>query len=81
MYRPPHLEAILTEPEQLSWINCNEQGGWNGNTARDYNLYATPTMFIMDKTRKIIAKPVTFGEFKREISRIEGEGVQKVKFF
>ena len=33
--------------------------GWNGQTAKKYNVYATPTMFLLDKDKKIIAKPET----------------------
>jgi hypothetical protein len=55
------------------WINCIETGGWNGKAAASYNLYATPTMFILDKNRKILAKPVTFYEFLREVDGITGK--------
>jgi thiol-disulfide isomerase/thioredoxin len=55
---------------QLPWINCNESAGWNGKVATDYNLYATPTMFILSRNRKILAKPVTFYEFIREVEKL-----------
>ena len=48
---------------------CNFQG-WEGKVAADYNIYATPTMFILDRNRKILSKPLTFREFRREIERI-----------
>jgi thiol-disulfide isomerase/thioredoxin len=57
--------------EQLPWINCNEPGGWYGKVAMDYNLYATPTMFILDRNRKILAKPVTFYEFRKETEKLK----------
>lgn len=56
---------------QLPWINCNESEGWNGKTATDYNLYATPTMFIVDKNRQILAKPITFYEFTRDVEKLQ----------
>jgi thiol-disulfide isomerase/thioredoxin len=55
---------------ELPWINCNENGGWSSKVAIDYNLYATPTMFILDRNRKILAKPVTFYEFSKEVSNL-----------
>ena len=55
---------------QLPWINCDESGGWNGKVAIDYNLYATPTMFIISRNRKILAKPVTFYEFTMEVEKL-----------
>jgi thiol-disulfide isomerase/thioredoxin len=54
----------------LPWINCNESGGWNGKVAMDYNIYATPTIFLLDRDRKILAKPVTFYEFRKETGKL-----------
>jgi thiol-disulfide isomerase/thioredoxin len=56
--------------QQLPWVNWNEPEGWNGKAASEYNLYATPTMFILDRNRKILAKPVTFYEFTRDVEKL-----------
>lgn len=45
------------------WINCIVDKGWDGEIAKAYNLYATPTMFILDKDNKILAKPIIINEF------------------
>lgn len=42
-----------------SWINVADLKKCDGKVATEYNVYATPTMFIIDKNRKIMAKPVT----------------------
>ena len=42
-----------------SWINLCDFNEWNGETATAYNVYATPTLFLIDRQRKIIATPVT----------------------
>ncbi|EFK97685.1 Thiol-disulfide oxidoreductase [sediment metagenome] len=52
------------------WINTCTFAGWNDKAARDYNLYATPTMFLLDRSRKIIAKPMTFREFRKEVDKL-----------
>jgi thiol-disulfide isomerase/thioredoxin len=44
------------------WINTSELKGWNTKAAVDYNVYATPTMFLLDKNNSILAKPITLGE-------------------
>lgn len=46
-----------------NWINCSEPEKWEGKVATAYNLYATPTMFLIDKENRIISKPLTFNEF------------------
>ena len=60
----------MIRDNQLLWINCFEHGGWKGKAATDYNLYATPTMFILDRDRTILSKPVTFFEFKRDVHKL-----------
>ncbi len=47
-----------------NWINVADLKGWNGKAASDYFLYATPTMFLINKEKKIIAKPLTVDELK-----------------
>ncbi len=54
----------------LPWINAHEPLGWEGKSASDYNIYATPTIFVLDRKRKIIAKPLTYRELKRDIEEI-----------
>jgi peroxiredoxin len=53
-----------------SWINTCTFAGWNDKAAKDYNLYATPTMFLLDREHKIIAKPMTFREFRKEVDKL-----------
>lgn len=52
------------------WVSTIEPMGWKGKSAEDYNVYATPTMFLLDRQRKILAKPYTFRELKREVSSL-----------
>ncbi|MDA3833579.1 MAG: hypothetical protein PF495_09295, partial [Spirochaetales bacterium] len=52
------------------WINTHEPMGWEGKSAEDYNIYATPTMFLLNRERKIIAKPYTYRELLREVGKL-----------
>ncbi len=52
---------------RLPWTNVYEIKGWEGKVARQFNIYATPTMFLLDRDRKIIAKPLTFRDFKKKM--------------
>ncbi len=51
----------------LEWINTIEPKGWEGKVSRQYNLYATPTMFLINRKREIVAKPLTMREFQKAI--------------
>jgi peroxiredoxin len=49
------------------WLNVCDLKGWEGKSAVDYFLYATPTMFLVDKNRKLIGMPKTVEEIKRAL--------------
>ena len=59
-------KSYLNE-NKFSWINVSDLKGWEGNSAKDYYIYATPTMFLLDKKGIIMAKPVTFDELEKVI--------------
>ncbi|MFW5756929.1 MAG: peroxiredoxin family protein [Tangfeifania sp.] len=44
------------------FYNLSDLQEWDGKVTEDYNVYATPTMFLIDENRKILAKPETFEE-------------------
>jgi len=67
-----YKEAI--EKGHYNWINGSELQGWNGKTPLDYNVYATPTMFLLDRERLIIAKPITFNELVKDLTGISKSG-------
>ena len=53
----------------LKWLNASDLKGWDCQAAELYYIYATPTMFLIDKDMKIIAKPLTIEELKLEIDK------------
>jgi len=54
----------------LDWINIAELKGWNGAVVEQYGVAATPTIFILDKDKKILAKPTNEASFRKEIDEI-----------
>ncbi len=52
---------------KLGFINVWDSKGWDGKTANDYFIYATPTMLLLDKDKKIISKPTTFEQLKSSL--------------
>lgn len=52
---------------QYPWINTSELKGWDSQAAIDYNIYATPTMFLLNKSKEIVSKPITFNELKQAL--------------
>jgi peroxiredoxin len=58
--------AFLKE-QKLTWINVSDLKGFNGKSADDYNIYATPTMFLLDREKKILAKPISLMELEQSL--------------
>lgn len=55
----------FVQKNNFNLINVSDLKGWNGKAAQDYYLYATPTMFLINNKREIIAKPTNVGEVKK----------------
>jgi peroxiredoxin len=57
------------DAEGYTWLNASDLGGWDSPAAIAYNVYATPTMYLLDKDKTIIAKPITMKELKDALFR------------
>ncbi|MEI6455663.1 MAG: redoxin domain-containing protein [bacterium] len=53
--------------EKLNWPNVSDLQGFAGKAADDYNIYATPTMFLLDKEKVILSKPISFRETEQAL--------------
>lgn len=51
--------------QKFSWINLCDLKGFNSPAADAYNIYATPTMFLLDKSKTILAKPISYRELEQ----------------
>ena len=55
------------QEEKLNWLNACELKGFDSQSTDAYNIYATPTMFLLDRDKKIIAKPISFRELDQDL--------------
>ena len=53
--------------EKLDWLNGSDLKGFDSKAADDYNIYATPTMFLLDRDKKILAKPISYKELEQAL--------------
>jgi peroxiredoxin len=53
--------------EKLPWLNASELKGFSSVSADEYNIFATPTMFLLDREKKILAKPISYPELERNL--------------
>ncbi|MGE5681482.1 MAG: peroxiredoxin family protein [Bacillota bacterium] len=46
----------------FEWADLSDLKGWESQAAADYHIYATPSMFLLNKERRILGKPTTIEE-------------------
>ncbi len=63
----------LISKSDFRWINVNENKGWDNQVMNDYNIYATPTILVLDKNKKIISKPTNLQELIQDIEKIKNK--------
>jgi peroxiredoxin len=51
----------------FTWINVSDLKGGYGKASKDYKVYATPTMFLIDDKKEIISRPTEIEEIKNLI--------------
>lgn len=56
--------------QATTWMNYAELKGWDSKAAVDYSIYATPTMFLLDKNRKILARPASVLDLFNELEKL-----------
>ena len=56
--------------EGYNWINIAELKGWDSPIAEMYGVSSTPTFFLLDKDKRIIAKP-NIGKLEKLLQKIE----------
>jgi len=59
-----------TKANLQGWHNVLGLNKWENKTARTYNINATPSYFVLDKNKKIIAKPNEFKDVKEFINKL-----------
>ncbi|MGL6037464.1 MAG: TlpA family protein disulfide reductase [Soonwooa sp.] len=51
------LKSYSDLASKFPWISAADGKGWYSDYAKNYNVHATPTYFILDSSNKIVAKP------------------------
>jgi len=56
------------DQEKLDWIHLSDGLGWESPMVREYNIFGTPSLFVLDAEKKIAAKPSGIAELKEIVS-------------
>lgn len=65
-----YVWETYTNSNLNGWHNVLGLNKWQNKTARTYNINATPTYFVLDKNKKIIAKPNEFVDVKAFLEKM-----------
>jgi thiol-disulfide isomerase/thioredoxin len=53
------------------WLNYCDRQGWDSPSAKDYGVFVTPAMYLLDEKKQIVARPATVEELKKWLSITE----------
>ncbi len=63
----------ITEKE-MNWVNVSDFNSWQSKMVRSYSVSKTPTFFLLDGDRKIIAKPKNSKELDKVLTELKKIG-------
>lgn len=55
-------QEAISRMEIEEFLHLSDLMEWDGQVTQHYNIYATPTMFLVDQQRKILFKPLTVSD-------------------
>ena len=61
-------QYIAQEP--MPWITVHDPAGWQGRVASLYQIYATPTLFLVNRERTILARPASFRQLQKTLKKL-----------
>jgi len=54
---------------RYGWVNLCDLKGFDSPATDVYNIYATPTMFLLDRDKTILAKPISYRELEQVLKQ------------
>ena len=58
--------------DKITWLQINDDGGWDAKTALKWNIYQIPTSFLVDQTGKIVAMDLEKGDLEKAVVNLLG---------
>jgi peroxiredoxin len=53
----------------MNWLNVSDLKGWSGKASEEYFIYATPTMFLVDKEKRVESKPLSIEDVRKVFAK------------
>ena len=62
--------ARAIKKDKITWLQVNDGGGWNARTARQWNIYAIPTSYVIDRNGSLIAADLPEKELEKFLKKM-----------
>ncbi|MBK9291036.1 MAG: hypothetical protein IPM52_05365 [Bacteroidetes bacterium] len=62
------LRALIESSHIGHWIHLTEPGGWESPLVDAYRVYGTPSMYLLDSEKRILARPITAQELHEALN-------------
>lgn len=63
----PELAEAYIKQHKVAWAHIHEEGGLESAPARDFGVISLPTMFLVDKSGKVVNRSATVADVKKAL--------------
>jgi len=63
------LHDFIKSEKYGDWIHLNDDLGWESPMAKAYNIFGTPTLFVLNQNQEIVSKPSGIKELQLFVER------------
>lgn len=63
----PDLAQAYIKQHKIAWNHIHEEGGLESAPARDFGVISLPTMFLVDKSGKVVNRSATVADVKKTL--------------
>lgn len=67
--KTPSLEQFIRNSGIENWIHLIEPDGWRSRLVESYSVFGTPSMYLLDSEKRIIARPNTVSELRETLGK------------
>ena len=60
----------MVQDNSYNWVNACDSDGLMGKTASSFNIYVTPTMFLIDQSLRIVSMPQTYFQLEKKLNEV-----------
>ena len=61
------------QKDKISWLQVNDDGGWDAQTAVNWRIDAIPTSYVIDKEGKLIAMDLDPKDLEKMLKELLGD--------